>query len=273
MTRTAFFISDSTGITAEMMGESLLTHFPDQEIDRQCLPFVDTTEKALEAVKRIDAAAEKDGAQPIVIETLINEDLRKIIQKSGAHCIDVISPFLKPLGHVLGDSTIDYTVGRQHVATENRSYSRRIEAIHFALDNDDGGKIHRYKDADLILVGVSRSGKTPTSLYLAMQFGIFCANYPITEDDLDTGDLPKALKDHRKKVFGLTISPDRLSSIRNERLANSRYASIAQCESEVDDVEMLFARYKIPYIDTTVFSIEEISTRILATTGIERHAR
>lgn len=138
------------------------------------------------------------------------------------------------------------------------------------MDNDDGGRINRYGDADTILIGVSRSGKTPTCLYLALQFGIFPANYPITEDDLDSMELPKPLRAHRDKLFGLTIQPDRLASIRNERLADSRYASDRQCEMEVSEAIKLFERYKIPYIDTTDFSIEEISTRILAETGIER---
>ncbi len=269
MKRTAFFISDSTGITAEVMGESLLSHFPTVQFERQTLPYVDDEAKANAAVEKINAAALKDGQPPIIFDTLISEALRKIVVASEGFCVDVINTFLAPLEQALGEPS-SYNVGRPKVATENRHYSRRIEAIHFALDNDDGGRINRYGDADTILIGVSRSGKTPTCLYLALQFGIFPANYPITEDDLDSMELPKPLRDHRDKLFGLTIRPDRLASIRNERLADSRYASDRQCEMEVSEAIKLFERYKIPYIDTTDFSIEEISTRILAETGIER---
>lgn len=269
MKRTAFFISDSTGITAEVMGESLLSHFPTVEFDRQTLPYIDSDEKAHEAVKKINAAALRDGEPPIIFDTLISESLRDIVAASAGFSVDVLNNFLAPLEQALGTPS-SYTVGRPKVATENRHYSRRIEAIHFALDNDDGGRINRYGDADVIIIGVSRSGKTPTCLYLALQFGIFPANFPITEDDLDSMSLPKPLQAHKDKLFGLTIRPDRLASIRNERLADSRYASQKQCDLEVQEAISMFERYKIPYIDTTDFSIEEISTRILVETGIER---
>lgn len=272
MKRTAFFISDSTGITAEVMGESLLTHFPGIEFERQVLPYIDNEEKALQAVEIINSAAARDGCKPIIFETLISEDLRRIITSAKGFSVDVINTFLKPLEKELGaHSTSD--VGRPKIASKDPNYSRRIEAINFALDNDDGARTHRYPDADIILTGVSRSGKTPTSLYLALQFGIFPANYPITEEDLENFALPKPLREHRKKLFGLTIAPERLTAIRNERRANSRYASGNQCEREVAEVERLFKQYDIPFIDTTDVSIEEISTRILATTGIERHFR
>ncbi len=269
MKRTAFFISDSTGITAEVMGEALLSHFPSIEFERHTLPYVDCAEKAHQAVTLIQSAAARDGEQPIIIDTLIDEPIRRIIIESGGFCVDVINSFLAPLGQALNTTSSD-AIGRPRIATKNRRYNRRIEAVHFALDNDDGGRINRYDDADIVLVGVSRSGKTPTCLYLAMQFGIFPANYPITDDDLESTELPKALRQHNKKLFGLTINPERLASIRNERLANSRYASLRQCEREVDEAKAMFKRYDVPFIDTTDFSIEEISARILASTGIER---
>ncbi len=269
MKRTAFFISDSTGITAEVMGESLLSHFPSIEFERHTLPYIDSEAQARQAVAKINAAAQRDGQPPIVFDTLISEQVREIVLASEGFCVDVINTFLAPLEKALGAPS-SYNVGRPKVATENRHYSRRIEAIHFALDNDDGGRINRYGDADIILIGVSRSGKTPTCLYLALQFGIFPANYPITEDDLETMELPKPLREYKDRLFGLTIRPDRLASIRNERLSGSRYASAKQCDMEVAEAVSMFERYKIPYIDTTDFSIEEISTRILAQTGIQR---
>jgi len=272
MKRTAFFISDSTGITAEVMGESLLTHFPGIEFERQVLPYIDSEAKAHEAVAIINRAAVADGARPIVFETLITESLRAIITQANGFSVDVINTFLKPLENELGAHSSS-AIGRPRIATQDANYSRRIEAIHFALDNDDGGRTNKYPQADIILIGVSRSGKTPTSLYLALQFGIFPANYPITEEDLEDFSLPKPLQPHQDKLFGLTISPDRLAAIRNERMANSRYASERQCMREVQQVERLYEHYNIPFINTTEVSIEEISTRILAITGIERHFR
>jgi len=269
MKRSAFFVSDSTGITAEVMGQSLLTHFPDVDFERHSLPYIDTEDKAQAAVERINATALSDGEQPLVFGTLMSKALGKIIATSNAHFIDVISPFLNPLEKLLGQPS-SYSVGRPRVATADENYSRRMQAVHYALDNDDGGRIRKYDQADIILVGVSRSGKTPSSLYLAMQFGIFPANYPITEDDLETMRLPKALQDHKSKLFGLTINSDRLTAIRSERLSNSRYASASQCEREVREVEMLFQRNNIPYIDTTDVSVEEIATRVLSEAGLER---
>lgn len=267
--RTAFFISDSTGITAEVMGESLLSHFPDIEFERHTLPYIDTEAKARQAAERIQKASARDGLPPIIFDTLISQPIREIIVEADGFCVDVINTFLAPLEKVLGCPS-SYAIGRPKVATKNTQYNRRIDAIHFALENDDGGRINRYDEADIILIGVSRSGKTPTCLYLALQFGIFPANYPITEDDLESMALPKALAPYKEKLFGLTINAERLASIRNERLSGSRYASANQCEMEVQEATALFQRYNIPFIDTTDFSIEEISTRILAQTGIER---
>jgi regulator of PEP synthase PpsR (kinase-PPPase family) len=272
MKRTAFFISDSTGITAEVMGESLLSHFPGIEFERQVLSYIDTETKAHNAVEVINRAAIADKAKPIVFETLIHPSLREIVTTANSFSVDIINTFLKPLEAELGAHSTA-AVGRPRIATQDANYTRRIDAIHFALDNDDGGRTHKYPQADIILIGVSRSGKTPTSLYLALQFGIFPANYPITEEDLEDFSLPKPLRAHRDKLFGLTISPVRLAAIRNERMANSRYASEQQGIREVQQVEKLFEHYDIPFINTTEVSIEEISTRILSTTGITRHFR
>lgn len=270
MRRTAFFISDSTGITAEVMGESLLSHFRDIDFKRHSLSFIDCESKALFAVEQINRAADVDGQAPIIFETLISQNLRDIILSSKGFCVDVINTFLAPLEKAL-DAPSSYNIGRPKIATENDRYNRRIEAIHFALNNDDGGRLNRYCDADVILIGVSRSGKTPTSLYLALQFGIYAANYPLTEDDLESTGLPKALKEHQAKLFGLTIDPDRLSAIRSERLDDSHYSSHRQCRREVEETLAMFETYNIPIIDTTDISIEEISTRIINQTGIKRH--
>ncbi|HUH39152.1 MAG TPA: pyruvate, water dikinase regulatory protein [Spongiibacteraceae bacterium] len=267
MKRTAFFVSDSTGITAETLGQSLLAQFDNIEFQRVILPYVDSVARAQAAVDRINRSAREDGAQPIVFDTIVNHDIKNIIAQSDGLLLDILATFLAPLEQALG-SRSNYMVGRGQITANDKSYEKRISAVHYALDNDDGARVNRYDDAELILIGVSRSGKTPTCLYLAMQAGIYAANYPLTDEDLESASLPAPLKQHRSKLYGLTIDPERLAAIRNERRSNSRYASLSQCEDEVRQAERLFQRNGIGYIDTTHISIEEIATRILVETGL-----
>ena len=162
-------------------------------------------------------------------------------------------------------------VGRSHGLVDHASYNARIEAVNFALTHDDGIGTRNYHEAEIILVGLSRSGKTPTCVYLALQFGIRAANYPITEEDLQDSALPKPLHDHRAKLFGLAIDAYRLQRIRTERKPNSRYASLQQCRLEVNRINNLFKHENIRSLDTTTSSVEEIATIILDITGLERH--
>ncbi|MGS0467177.1 posphoenolpyruvate synthetase regulatory kinase/phosphorylase PpsR [Cobetia marina] len=272
MTRTAFFISDGTGITAETLGRSLLAQFENTDIRMVTKPYIDSSEKATALVKAIESAHATDGERPIIIDTIVDQDIRDIISESSGFKVDIFSTFLKPLEEEL-DTHSSYSVGKTHSIGQDDVYMNRIDSVHFALDNDDGARTHQYDKADVILIGVSRCGKTPTSLYLALQFGIRAANYPLTEDDLDesgTLKMPASLAQYRHKLFGLTIDPRRLAAIRTERRPNSRYCSIDQCLQEVEQTEALFRRTKVPYIDTTRFSIEEISTRMIAETGLAR---
>lgn len=272
MTRTAFFISDGTGITAETLGRSLLAQFENVEIRMITKPYIDSTEKAQALVEIIAAAAARDGDKPIIIDTIVDEAIRRIVSSAPGFNIDIFSTFLKPLEEELATHST-YTVGSTHAIGRDDVYMNRIDSVHFALDNDDGARTHQYTKADVILIGVSRCGKTPTSLYLALQFGIRAANYPLTEDDLDedgTLKLPASLAPHRHKLFGLTIDARRLAAIRSERRPNSRYCSMDQCMQEVQQAEGLYRQMHIPYIDTTRFSIEEISTRMIAETGLRR---
>ena len=271
MKRTAFFISDSTGITAETLGQSLLAQFDDLTIDKRTLPYIDSEAKARDAVLKINAAAQADGAAPIVFDTLVNQQVRSIIAQSEGFLFDIFATFLAPLEQALQLKS-NYTVGRGHLQADDKHYKNRIDALHYALQHDDGSSLN-YDDAELILVGVSRCGKTPTSLYLAMQAGVFTANYPLTEDDLEQMKLPRALLPHKERLFGLTINPDRLAAIRDERRSGSRYASIQRCEDDVRLAEGLFERYQIPYVDTTEISIEEIATKIMLITGMKTHLR
>ena len=269
MKRTAFFISDGTGITAEALGNSLLAQFADIVFERITLPYIDSIEKAHEVVTAVREAHIKDGTKPILIDTIVDENIRQLISQSEAIKIDIFSTFIKPLESELGIKS-RYSVGQSHGIVESQRYKNRIESVNFALDNDDGMRTRHYDEADIILVGVSRCGKTPTCLYMALQFGVRAANYPLTEDDLESNGLPNCLKPYQNKLYGLTIDPFQLAAIRHERRANSRYASLTQCETEVVFGEQLFKSLKIPFINTTTFSIEEISTRIMADRGLKR---
>ncbi|HRQ66871.1 MAG TPA: pyruvate, water dikinase regulatory protein [Xanthomonadaceae bacterium] len=268
MRRTVFYISDGTGITAETIGHSVLTQFEGVRFDTLRIPFVDTPKKAEQAVERIRAVAESNGERPIVVNTVIDENLSRILAGSGALMLDVFAPFLSPLERELGVERKPL-VGRAHGVTNTAEYEKRISATNYALAHDDGMDPN-YHDADVILVGVSRSGKTPTCLYMALHFGVAAANYPLTEEDLAGESLPSRLQAHRDKLFGLTIDPDRLQQIRNERRPDSRYAQLAQCRTEVRLAEQLFRQEQIPHLNTTHTSIEEIGSKVLAQLGIEK---
>jgi regulator of PEP synthase PpsR (kinase-PPPase family) len=270
--RTAFFVSDQTGVTAETMGHSLLTQFEGLEFKQVTLPFISSTDKAAEAVRRINASAVADGARPVVFSTLVRGDVRAVLKTSEGLFLDFFDAFLGPLERELRVKSSERE-GRAHGIADRSVYSTRIEATNFALAADDGGTNADYGRADVVLVGVSRSGKTPTCIYMAMQYGVFAANYPLTEDDFESKQLPSMLRPFGSKLFGLTIAPARLQQIRNERRPGSRYASLPQCEYEVRTAETLFQRHGVPYLDATECSIEEIASRVIDRQGIERRLR
>ncbi len=267
--RSVFFVSDGTAITAETLGHSLLAQFPNVEFDTHIMPYIDSEESAMNVVMKINSIAERDGSLPIVFDTLVDPDLRDIINTANAINLDVFEGIISKLETEL-ETKATSLVGQTHAVTDSEYYKARIDAVHFALDNDDGARTRHYDQADLILIGVSRSGKTPTSIYLSLQFGIRVANYPLTEDDLDDNRLPAVLKPHKSKLFGLMIDAERLVAIRTERKANSRYASFSQCQMELRAIEGIYISEGIPYLNVSEMSIEEISTRILQTTGLKR---
>jgi len=270
--RTAFFVSDQTGVTAETMGHSLLTQFEGLDFKQVTLPFISSTDKAEEAVRKINATAVADAARPIVFSTLVQDELRSRVKLSEGLFLDFFDAFLGPLEAELQVKSSE-RAGRAHGIADQIIYSTRIEATNFALAADDGGTTADYGKADVVLVGVSRSGKTPTCVYMAMQYGVFAANYPFTEEDFESKQLPALVRPYTAKLFGLTIAPQRLQQIRNERRPGSRYSSIAQCEYEVRCAENLFQRFGVPYLDTTECSIEEIASRVIDRKGIERRLR
>ena len=259
--RTVFFVSDGTGITAETFGHAVLTQF-DLRFRQIRMPFVDTLDKAYDAARKINDAFATDGQKPIVFSTLVKPDLSNVIRGARGMHMDLIQTFVAPLEQELGVKST-HTIGRSHNIVDSEEYKNRIEAINFSLAHDDGQSHKNLSSADVILVGVSRSGKTPTSLYLAMQYGIKAANYPLIPDDFERGKLPSSLPPFKAKIFGLSITPERLSEIRHERRAGSKYASIENCRYEVNEAESMMKREGIRWLSSTTKSIEEIATTIL----------
>jgi regulator of PEP synthase PpsR (kinase-PPPase family) len=260
--RTVFFVSDSTGITAETFGNAILNQFTAKphHVRR---PFIDSADKAHQVVREINHAAEAEGKRPIVFVTLVDREVLEIVKThSRGMVLDMFNTFIEPLEAELG-ITSNHRVGRYTDVARSQEYTDRIEAINFSLAHDDGQSSKNLADADVILVGVSRSGKTPTSLYLAMQHGIKAANYPLIPEDFDRGQIPGSLAPFKRKCFGLTIDPDRLSQIRNERRPDSKYASLPNCRYEVKEAEAMMRREGIAWLSSTHKSIEEIATTIL----------
>jgi len=267
--RTVFFVSDGTGITAETFGNAILAQF-DIEPRRVRLPFIDSQDKAHQVVRQITHTAEVEARKPLVFTTLVDMQVLQIIRNGcKGMMLDMFGTFVQPLEDELGIKS-HHRVGRFSDISQNKQYHDRIEAINFSLAHDDGQTNHDLEGADVILVGVSRSGKTPTSLYLAMQHGVKAANYPLIPEDFERRQLPPALVPFRKKIFGLTISPERLSEIRSERRPGSRYASLTNCRAEVHEAEAMMRRSGIRWLSSTTKSIEEIATTILQEIRPER---
>jgi regulator of PEP synthase PpsR (kinase-PPPase family) len=268
--RTVFFVSDGTGITVEMFGHSLLTQFDGIEFDQKTvLPFIDSVAKAQACVARINEACASGNARPVVFTTLVNAEIRETVRKAEAFVLDFFESFLDPLEAEFGAKST-HTIGRSHSARDEKGYTHRIDAINFALAHDDGASSRDLDKADVILVGVSRSGKTPTSLYLSLQFGIRAANCPLIPEDFDRMSLPTALQGYRSKLYGLSIAPERLREIRHERRPNSKYADLENCRYEVQQAEKLMSREGIRWANSTAKSIEEIATTIMQEFKLER---
>jgi [pyruvate, water dikinase]-phosphate phosphotransferase / [pyruvate, water dikinase] kinase len=267
--RTVFFVSDGTGITVEMLGHSLLTQFDGIEFNQMTIPFIDSVAKAQACVARINEASAAGNGRPVVFTTLVNAEIRETMREANAFVLDFFESFLDPLEAEFGAKST-HTVGRSHSARDAKGYTHRIDAINFALAHDDGASSRDLDKADVILIGVSRSGKTPTSLYLSLQFGIRAANCPLIPEDFDRMSLPTALQAYRRKLFGLSIAPERLREIRNERRPNSKYADLENCRYEVQQAEKLMSREGIRWANSTAKSIEEIATTIMQEFKLER---
>jgi regulator of PEP synthase PpsR (kinase-PPPase family) len=268
--RTVFFVSDRTGITAEMLGNSLLSQFEAIDFQRRTIPFVDSPEKIAEVVRTIDATGTSDGRRPLVFSSIVDEAMSSQLGKANALFLDLFQVFIAPLESELAAKS-SHAAGRSHGIANIHDYFARMEAINFAQAHDDGGMTRDLAKAQVILVGVSRCGKTPTTLYLALQFGVLAANFPLTPDDFVDHKLPASIVPFKDRLFGLTIDPERLQQIRQARRPDSRYAALDNCRYEVREAEKLMQRERIATIDTTSRSIEEIATTILHRAGLQRH--
>jgi regulator of PEP synthase PpsR (kinase-PPPase family) len=270
--RSVFFVSDRTGITAEMLGNSLLSQFEDFAFVRRTIPFVDSPEKVSAVIEQINAVAAAEPEQPIVFSSIVDEAASETLRReTHALTLDLFQIFIAPLEAELRARS-SHTAGRSHGIANSHEYFARMEAINFTQAHDDGAATRDLGKAQVILIGVSRCGKTPTSLYLALQFGIRTANFPLTPDDFERMRLPNSILGHRDRLFGLTINAERLHQIREERRRGSRYAALDNCRYEVREAENLMREENVPMLDTTAKSIEEIATTILHRTRLERHA-
>ena len=260
-TRIVFIVSDGTGITAENFSQSILAQF-ETTFKHIRVPFVDSVEKAHDAVSSVNQAAAKYGVQPIVFTTLVNSELNAIVAKANGLILDMFQTFVAPLEEALGMKST-HAMNRLHHNADTEAYKNRIEAINYSLAHDDGQSNQNLAEADVILIGISRVGKTPTSLYLAMQYGLKAANYPLIPEDFERGQLPKDLVPYRQKIFGLMIDAERLSEIRNERRPGSNYAKLENCRYEINEATAMMKKQSIPWVLTTSKSIEEIATTVL----------
>lgn len=266
--RTVYIVSDSTGITAETFSQSVLAQFEGVKFRPIRLPYIDTPAKADEVVARINRNAAEAGVPPIVFSTLVTPEILARVRQSNGVFLDLFGTFVSHIEQALGLKS-SHSVGRSHMAANSEKYRNRIDAINFCLAHDDGQFVSNLGQADVILVGVSRCGKTPTSLYLAMQYAIKAANFPLTPDDFERNALPSTIAPFRDKLFGLSILPERLAEVRHERRPNSSYSRIEQCRYEVAEAERMMRREGISWLSTTTKSIEEISTTVIQEVGLD----
>lgn len=269
MTRSVFYVSDSTAMTAKGLGKSLLAQFDNIAFIEYLRPYIDTEPKVLQLVNELKHAQVLDGQAPIIFASMMDETLMAALSSQVSGVIDILKPFMQQLELMMAEKS-SRAVGRAHNASNVDVYKKRIEAIDFTLATDDGLQINNYDHADIILLGISRSGKTPTALYLTLNFGLKVANFPFTADDLPRFTLNPAHERNRFKLIGLMISPARLQSIRRERRPESKYADHLQIMLELDALNELFFREKIPFIDTTTRSVEEIAASIMSIVSIRK---
>lgn len=260
--RTAFIVSDRTGLTAEAMAQSLMSQFPTIDFQIETFTFVDNWEKTADLIGRCSRIREKYGIAPMVFLTMVNDKLRAQFSEANVEVFDLFQAFIGPMEERLGVES-SHSIGKSHGVQDESAYVSRIAAMHFAMQTDDGMDSEHYRKSDLIIIGVSRCGKTPTSLYMALHYGLYVSNYPLTDHELEFKRLPDALKEHTGKLFGLTIDPMRLLQIRQQRYSGSSYSDASTCMREIGQAESIFRSENLPYLNTTSMSVEEIGAMIV----------
>ena len=258
-----FFLSDSTGITAETMGNALLIQFPNLRFERRLIPFISTMEEARRVVAILDAAA-AGPVTPLAFSTAAVEEVRQELLRTKCPLIDFFDLHMERVESILGAKGVR-AAARLHGMGDVKRYNARMAAVEYAIEHDDGQSMRALNKADVILLAPSRCGKTPTTMYLALQHGIFVANYPLVEEDFETAELPRPVRELRDRCFGMTTTPARLSQVRHERRPNSRYASLEQCTYELRQAEAMYRNHRLPVINSSTKSVEEMSTVILQT--------
>jgi len=259
-----YYVSDSTGILATNLGQALICQFPEVNFHEEKFPFIKTEEEAQKTINYI--VKQSSGRFPIIFSTLMDPKIRDIFDHPQVEFFDVCGTFLERLEGALEAKALRVPGFSRQI--DFIDMANRVEAINYTLNHDDGTKLSEYDEADVILVGVSRSGKTPVSVYLSTHMGLKSANYPLTERDLDSYSIPKSLRENKKKVVGLTTKPELLESIRQKRYPNSKYAKRSTCIHELQQAQQIFLRNQLPVIDTSGKSIEELATQISQEIGL-----
>jgi regulator of PEP synthase PpsR (kinase-PPPase family) len=263
----AFFLAGGTGISAETLGNMMLQRFPTVAFLRRKIPFIMSVDRAREVVAELDAAM-TDSVTPLVFSTVSDEDVRAELQKTRCAFIDLFGSHLATVEHVLHVNAAGH-VGALHGVGDLGRYEARMRAVEFAMEHDDGQSMRNLAKADLILIAPSRCGKTPTSIYLALQHGIKVANYPLVEEDFESSDLPRPVRSYAAKCYGLSSTPARLSQVRGERRPGSRYASLAQCSYELRRAESMYRAHRVPVVNSSAMSVEEIAAIIMQTRHLD----
>jgi len=261
-----FFVAGGTGISAETLGNLMLQQFPSVAFVRRKFPFVTTVERAREVRTLFDQAC-TDSVTPLVFSSVSDDEVRQELQQTRCAFIDLFGTHLDTIERVL---RVNATHGGAplHGLGDTRRYDARMKAIEYAMEHDDGASLRHLEAADLILVAPSRCGKTPTSMYLALQHGLKVANYPLVEEDFDGGGLPRPIRGLVDRCFGLLSTPARLSQVRGERRPGSKYASMGQCSYELRRAEALYRAHRIPSINSASMSVEEMAAVIMQSSNL-----
>jgi len=264
-----YYVSGSTAILAEDMGKALLAQFQGILFREEKIPFIHTPEDAHKALEHI--LQQSEGNPPLVFCTIMDQATRDVFNCPQVRFFDIFLNTLELLEQALGTPALREPGYSRHFTLSRMN--KRVDAIHFSLEHDDGTRPAEYDEAEIILVGVSRSGKTPASIYLATHMELKSANFPLTEDHLHQHELPKEIVRNRKRAVGLTCSPQYLHTIREKRYAGSTYASLATCTRELQQANRLYIRHNLKVINVEGRSIEEIAVQAIQAIGLNKKNR